>query len=328
MVTWNEFPIPADAHKHLRPVQPHRDLPEVADLIELCFRDTLDLEGRSYLRYLRRMARKNPVFRWASSLAEMVNGLPVSGLVWQEENRIVGNLSLIPLTQWRKHTYLIANVAVHPDFRGRGIARTLTTTALSYLRRQKVDTVWLQVRDDNPPAIHIYQSLGFEEVTRRTTWYCQQKPAPISFAEGYRLGQRLASHWADQARWLQRLYPEELRWNMPLRWRLFQPGLLGGLTRFFSLEIPIHWTIQRAGRLLAVLSELDDGGPTIPLWLAAPEENQLDESAICALLIFVAQQNGKTRPFSLNLPAGYASQAIRSAGFNPQQTLIWMRINF
>ena len=67
--------------------------------------------------------------------------------------RIVGNLSLIPFVRRGHVVYLIANVAVHPDYRRRGIARQLTQTALDYLRQRGVSSAWLQVRDDNPVGL-------------------------------------------------------------------------------------------------------------------------------------------------------------------------------
>ena len=58
---------------------------------------------------------------------------------------------------------MIANVATHPEYRGRGIARALTMTALDHARYHNAVATWLQVRDDNPDAIHIYKTCGFEE---------------------------------------------------------------------------------------------------------------------------------------------------------------------
>jgi GNAT superfamily N-acetyltransferase len=326
MVNLTDISLPSSARGHLRPIQPHRDMPEVADLIELCFKDTLDPSGHSYLRHLRQAASESQVLHWASSAAEILNGLPISGLVWDEAGRIVGNLSLIPILHWRKRITLIANVAVHPDFRGRGIARSLTTTALEYLRQRQMDAVWLQVRDDNGPAIHIYRALGFTERARRTTWVSQDKPAGINSWEGAVIGKRLPEHWEKQLQWLKRLYPDELRWYLPIRWSVFRPGLFGGLARFFTLDYPQHWTIQRSKKMLAAITSLYETGKATTLWLAAPPDEELELGAVQAVLETAMAENDFHRPFSMNLPAGFAAEAIRAAGFVAQQTLIWMQI--
>jgi ribosomal protein S18 acetylase RimI-like enzyme len=91
--------------------------------------------------------------------------------VWEEAGQLVGNLSMIPISVQGKRSYMIANVATHPDYRGRGIATALTYTAVRHAQEHGTSSVWLQVRDDNPSAIHIYVTQGFEERLRRTTWY-------------------------------------------------------------------------------------------------------------------------------------------------------------
>lgn len=59
-----------------------------------------------------------------------------SGFVWEENGQIIGNLSLIPSTKGGRRVVVIANVAVHPDHRRRGIAHELTQRALQTLRQQ------------------------------------------------------------------------------------------------------------------------------------------------------------------------------------------------
>ncbi len=53
----------------------------------------------------------------------------------------------------------ITNVAVHPDCRRQGVARTLLTEALS--RWQTLSRVTLEVRVSNAGAIALYEGLGF-----------------------------------------------------------------------------------------------------------------------------------------------------------------------
>lgn len=83
---------------HLRPLDVTHDLMDVASLIEYCFASTMDPDGQEYLRQMRRMARDANFLRWASGLAERA-GTPMSGFVWEDQGRVVGNLSLIPLTR-------------------------------------------------------------------------------------------------------------------------------------------------------------------------------------------------------------------------------------
>ena len=50
----------------LRPLNIVRDLPGVADLVEKCFADTMDAEGRNYIQQMRRAGQDNAFLRWAS----------------------------------------------------------------------------------------------------------------------------------------------------------------------------------------------------------------------------------------------------------------------
>jgi ribosomal protein S18 acetylase RimI-like enzyme len=310
---------------HLRPVDTHRDLAAVADVIEICFKDTLDPDGQSYLKRLRDAARFSYISSWATSLAEDASVLPLSGYVWVEENRVVGNLSLIPFASLGKRCYLIANVSVLPEYRGRGIGTQLTARALEHVRDHRGASAWLQVRHDNPTAIHIYEALGFKERTRRTSWV-NTLPIPDSAANGYRVGSRRLEHWMQQRAWLQRMYPVEFAWHLPVHWRAIQPGWRSELYRFFSLNYPKHWSVTAGDDLCGVLSWMNHAGYSDYLLLAAPE--QADPGAIQALLIQARKNLTPRRRLSLNTPAGFEDKAIEKAGFSSQQTLIWMEVKF
>ena len=55
----------------------------------------------------------------------------------------------------------ILSVAVDPAWRGRGVGQALLGRGLAYLREQRVPRVKLEVLDDNAPARHLYESMGF-----------------------------------------------------------------------------------------------------------------------------------------------------------------------
>jgi GNAT superfamily N-acetyltransferase len=316
--------LSAATRRHLRPFDISRDLNPVADLIEVCFADSLDIDGQRYLRQMRSAARNPRLLRWAASLSEHAS-LPLTGYVWEEDGRVVGNLSLIPLTDQGKRIYLIANVAVDAGYRRRGIARSLTTAALDLLaRRRGVTAVWLQVREENAAAHHLYTSLGFGERARRTAWQRRQEYWPPGALPHVKVRPRRARHWSQQRAWLDRLYPLSLSWNIPLNRNILRPGLRGAFYRFFTATQVRQWSAEENGRLLGVLAWQPLGSYNDRLWLATPPEGE--ELAVRALLGNIEPAFPRHRLLTLDFPSGRGSQALDSVGFIPHQTLIWMRL--
>lgn len=60
----------------------------------------------------------------------------------------------------------LLNVAVHPNMRGRGVARALVTEGLGNLARQRIPEVRLEVRPRNRAAVRVYESTGWRTVGR------------------------------------------------------------------------------------------------------------------------------------------------------------------
>jgi len=320
-----EIAISTVAQGHLRRLDMRRDLGKVADLVELCFYDTLDPEGKQYLKEMRRAAQNPAFLGWASSMVDEAP-MPPSGYVWEEDGRLVGNLSLIPISVQGKRGYTIANVATHPDYRGRGIGRMLTVTALEHARVHHAACAWLQVREDNPIAIHIYETCGFIERLRRTNWYSGPDFEEQPTGGDIRIGKRLSDQWPLQQAWLKRLYPPELDWHMPFDMNLFRPDIWGMLYRLLNLDFLQHWSVEKNGELKGVLTWRHTGGYTDTLWLALP--NEIDEEASLALLTKSRAVIKRSQPLSMNCPAGTAINVLRQAGFYPHQTLIWMEYRF
>jgi len=55
----------------------------------------------------------------------------------------------------------IGNVFTHPDQRGHGYATGCTAAVVAEALRAGLETIVLNVRHDNAPAIHVYEKLGF-----------------------------------------------------------------------------------------------------------------------------------------------------------------------
>ncbi|PWH19292.1 MAG: ribosomal-protein-alanine N-acetyltransferase [Anaerolineae bacterium] len=65
----------------------------------------------------------------------------------------------------------IATLAVHPDYRRRGIATQLLQTALQACARLGMRSATLEVRAGNLAAQTLYRRFGFEVVGRRRAYY-------------------------------------------------------------------------------------------------------------------------------------------------------------
>ena len=67
------------------------------------------------------------------------------------------------------------NIAVHPDFRRKGIAEQLVNALVDALKEIESHCLTLEVRASNDPAIKLYDKLGFSKIGRRPNYYRHPK---------------------------------------------------------------------------------------------------------------------------------------------------------
>lgn len=65
----------------------------------------------------------------------------------------------------------IMNLAVHPDFRNRGLGLQLMQELMTHLRQDGILALLLEVRVSNAAAIALYEKLGFVTVGIRPNYY-------------------------------------------------------------------------------------------------------------------------------------------------------------
>ena len=151
------------AQTGVRPFDLYRDLKPVVDLISVAFKDRLAPDGDLALAEMRRVARWGPLLWWLYSPG-LRTTLVAPGFVWVEQGTVVGNVSLRRALEWGG--CFVGNVAVHPDWQGRGIANALMKAALEEISARGGRWVGLEVRADNQVAGRLYERLGFREVGR------------------------------------------------------------------------------------------------------------------------------------------------------------------
>jgi len=317
----------------IRPFEMQRDLLQLADLIELCFRSELQLTGSPIVAELRRLGSVGPLLWLFDAFSSAFLPL-VSGYVWIANGQLVGNVTL-NLENRQRRLWSISNVAVHPDFRRRGIARQLMAVALQDLRNKGAQMAVLEVQADNIPAQRLYHDLGFEvydtvaEISLPARKWTE-RTAPTSLA----LRKRRPHDW-------QSLY-ELLRATTPAKAQEVKPVLgydyrLGGerrlerwLNDLLSLRRSSDWVLAEDGRITALLrvtGQYTRAAHRLQIDVHPDRRGTIEEGLIAiglyTLRRFPVREVAST--FSMSHPE--AEQAFRNAGFRTVRLLDQMRLD-
>ena len=309
---------------HIRPLNLSTDLNKVADLVETCFPIQNDPDGQTYISEMRKAAREYRHLGWLPQVDEIRKKGP-AGFVWAEGDKIIGNLSIIPFRSGGKKYFLLANVAVDPEHRRKGIARSLTLRSLEHLKKHEKGEVWLQVRHDNQAAVGLYRSAGFIDQFIRTTW--RIRPYPMKqFQKSHQISIKRAREgdWETQQHYLDLAYPNEMRWNLTIRMQRFQPGLSQGITNFLDGVLLRRWCIEEQGRECGWITWQRTDSFADNLWLAIRED--LEPSLLPEALKQVLFRLNKRHTVSVDYPYGRFREGFRELGFDCFRSLIWMRL--
>ena len=65
----------------------------------------------------------------------------------------------------------ITNIATHPDYRRRGLARAVVDALCEYAMEKELCSVFLEVRESNLAARELYRGCGYAEIGTRRRFY-------------------------------------------------------------------------------------------------------------------------------------------------------------
>ncbi len=242
----------------IRRVDLRHDLGAIADLIALCFGPRMDAGGRATIREMRALGRLGPLLGLMAMTDDMLRGIG-QGFVWVAEGQIVGNVTLFPadFPPELGRTTIIANVAVHPDYRRRGIARRLMAASLEAIRAGGGTAAILQVEAENTGACQLYERLGFRV---QRTWHEWRRgthgPIPPRPLNAPRITLRPPNAWREEYALAARLFPAErggLGWMRPLHPREFRRSLGRHVLDFLSGTGIERWIIREDRQIAASL---------------------------------------------------------------------------
>ncbi len=306
-----------------RPVNIRQDLQQIADLLEISFTD-MDHSGRMAVREMRTLAHSGPFLWLLQGMDRMVKAL-MQGFVWVEDGQIIGNVSIS--RAGFDQTWVIANVAVHPDYRGQGIATELCKCALDRIANWRGSAAVLQVEAQNHSAHHIYRKLGFYDERTFTRWRWRfSDRTPRALENMPRITYRAPYEWHDEYELAEQVRPPHLGglgWLRPNVPAYFRPSF----TSFFKPGSTEHWVVRGSSGLDAVLlTQVAFGSAYMRFdMLVHPDrQGQLEEALINYTLRQASQQyrGGLTEH-----PADdfHAESMFRHYHFEPERTLIHMR---
>jgi ribosomal protein S18 acetylase RimI-like enzyme len=314
----------------LRPLSLARDWRRVIELIEIAFGETLDVEARRALHSMRLPTLLVPFMGLADSLSPPGEGM-MPGFVWVQDGNVVGTASVRRVHPFR-NGWLISNVAVHPDWQGRGIGRALLEASVDLVADHGGAWVVLQVRDDNLVAQRLYESLGFHKVgevtrLRRVGTWADTGPAPTGWLRPAR--------WSDGSalcRLARTVTPHGMLWADAMDRNLYQTGPLSRLTGRLQGYRRWWWVIEVPGYAFqaAVGVEVDARNPWHRLRLLVLPEAQ-DKGLASNLIAFGLAQLAAARPLPAEIEHPASDEATQSAltevGFEPVYAMVHMRLD-
>jgi ribosomal protein S18 acetylase RimI-like enzyme len=317
-----------EPHDGPQSFDPSRHMRQVADLVATVFSDELDARGRGALREMQFVGRLSPMLGDTLSLA-LFNEF-ISGQVWVEHGQVIGNVTLQAIDQagsrWR-----ISNVAVLPQHRRRGIARSLMLACLREIAQRQGNWAMLQVRSDNAPAHNLYLSLGFEDVARDAVY--RMPVPPLRPREPDVPLERLRTLTGGEMMELARASRTSLaQWAEPVRMSDYQIGLgrmvsewFGRLTGVYDVE---RWAAWEGGQLMGAVETragLTSDYYTLRFAVRPAARGTLERALVAQGLKSLAGAGGAPVIVEHDGQHVEGTEALREVGFQVQRDLITMR---
>lgn len=309
----------------IRVLDPFSDLSAVVDLIAIAFGDRLDPAGKATLERMRHFAQGGPLLHWAWTLLGKSTMAP--GLVWEVGDRLVGNVSLRRARGGGG--YLIGNVVVHADYRGRGIGEALMRRAIRVVSRRGAPWVGLEVRADNDVARRLYDRLGFHEVGRTHHLLCaarERRTEGRVRSQGIR---RARSADGDALVSLMRsVVPEDQRPLLEIQEDDYRPSWTRRLERWLRGEDEVWWVALRSGQIAgAVRAVRKRGAFPNELELVVRQEIQTRLAVDLVRQGAVNLGGSPGKPSEVCVPQGTDPlvRALEGEGFQRSRVLVQMK---
>ncbi len=321
-----------DPQQGIRPFDVGRDLRAVSRLITEAFAEELDEQGEAALRELRILGYMSWLVRILyRSTGEFRNVF--NGFVWVENRRVVGNVT-VQRAASGSGRWQIANVAVSPAWRGRGISRALMEHALDYIREMGGSWAVLQVRGENEIAHGLYERLRFENMGGTTELYAPAVPKsvampvvsnllPFSPNDSNLLYDLATSRPSAEFQWWRAVRRDDFQ--VPLEKRIGElVSRLVGRQRIYRYAIREYRS--RFEGAVQVTARCWQGEHNIRLWLRPDAQEQYAQPLVLSALALLQESPRWPLRATVSTQDELAAQTLLEHGFTVRSTLYTMRL--
>lgn len=313
-----------ESRQGLQPFNPTQDLKDVAELLRIAFQDELGRRETAWLQEMETISVLKPII-WLLDQVNIAIGRLLHGFVWIADGRVVGNVTI---SRQSSRNWLISNVAVHPDYRRRGIASDLMDASIDWIRKRNAHWATLEVRRDNEAAKSLYFDMGFV-VVDGTTEMERRGARSVTRTEppgGYRL--RLARPTDSQQMFeLARSITPELAQRIESLERQDYEigrlhGVMGGLRRLVGLPTNTHWVVTDVEQQVVAMLKLHTSGYSHQLHtlIHPASRNTVEEALVTRALDELSGQRGTMRA-KADADCTAAIDVLRKYGFREIRTL-------
>jgi ribosomal protein S18 acetylase RimI-like enzyme len=305
-----------------RPINLSRDIPQLVELLELAFGEAVDSEGQ---RIFKNTPQMQPAFLWR--LNPSYTRL-APGYVWEENGRIIGNVTLLPTKTVDR--YLVANVAVHPRYRRQGIARLLMGSVIEMVRARQGRHILLQVAKENDTAIALYHSLGFVSLGSVTSWLSAvSRVCELDPGTGIAIRPLPANRWREAYQLDRQALHPDLNWPDPLPPDGYKGGFWRWLDNFLNGRQVETWATTDNGNHLTGLAAITTEwgrAHVLSLRVHPGRQGQLERPLLAKLirrLRMLPRRNVRLDHLDSDTTV---NELLKTANFRPQRTLTHMRL--
>jgi ribosomal protein S18 acetylase RimI-like enzyme len=229
----------------------------MGELLAVAFADDATNVGtdlRAEVRMLKKLVPIVTVLRLVSETFRHV----FDGFVIEHQGRLVSVVVTARPGAKSKH-WQIGNVATHPDYHRRGLARRLVDRAIQHAKAHGAEMCLLEVRAENIPAYNLYRSQGFDHYDSTTVMKLENLPAVrVLPADGYAVRSMRYGEWKPRYELACLEVPQEVQSFAPVNEQDFHVSALEQLVEpviRIAQKVDAHrWAFEKGGQLVGTLS--------------------------------------------------------------------------